>query len=227
MMSCAGGWSIVGTASWAAVLALSTFMIGSGGAQAGDLAQAVIYVGIDRESSIRVTKDGMEWGRLPSSTEVQAGKMLVDSVPIMPVVDCSDRDFDCVRFLHLLAVPRSGLIRNQSYEVIGAAFHVEECRFEIAGRCGTALVSVKCIGVPPDDVENEPYERCLKKRDAKGKKPSFFGYFLFNSNIGVTAFGFDNKEARTRAEMIEIMSGQLLEGPRGLLYPSEGIAKAR
>ena len=227
MMSCAGGRSIVGTASWAGVLALSTLMIGSGVAQSGDLAQAVTYVGIDRESSIRVTKDGMEWGRLPSSTEAQTGKMLVDSAPIMPVVDCSDRDFHCVRFLHLLAVPRSGLVRDQTYEVIGASFRVEECRFEIAGRCGIALVSVECIGVPPNDAEKEPYGRCIEARDAKGMRPSYFGYFLFNQSIGVTAFGFDIKEARTRAEMIEIMSGQLLEGSRGLLYPAEGISKAR
>jgi hypothetical protein len=188
----------------------------------------VTYMDLERNSSITIAADGAQtFDYLPSSPRREAGKMLVVSAPVLNWMDCSSEVFLCVRSLETLAVPRSGLVKDGTYEVGGARFQVEECRFEHDGRCGAALVVAACAIRQVDDPSNAYGFICDPEAATDGAAEIRYSAFIFNPGVGVTAFGSSDIEPKSHADRVALAATYVLSTPTGLLYPQGKKMKAR
>lgn len=184
----------------------------------------VTYANLEREYGSSFVAGRLESNFLASSTALQAGSY--GSMPVLSVQNCSDERYRCIRWSTSLAVPRSGLRKGQIYEVMGNVFKVEECRYELDGVCGVALVGARCVFEDSKDPDN-PYPSCVAPRSAGSRKPSWYTYFTYNRNIGITAFGQSLKEPLSQAEKIAVMTQNILSTPMGLLHPEKEISRVR
>lgn len=188
----------------------------------------VIYMDLERNSSITIAADGAQtFDYLPSSPRLQADKLLVVSAPILYWMDCSSEAFLCVRSFETLAVPRSGLVKDGTYEVGGARFQVEECQFEHEGHCGAALVVAACVIRQVDDPSNPYGFICDPEAATRGAAEIRYSAFIFNPGVGVTAFGSSNIEPKSHADRVALAATYVLSTPTGLLYPQGKKVKAR
>jgi hypothetical protein len=187
----------------------------------------VTYMDLERNSSISIAADGAQtFDYLPSSPRLQAGKMLVVSAPVLYWMDCSNEAFLCVHSLETLAVPRSGLVKDGTYEVGGARFQVAECRFEHEGRCGAALVVAACAIRKVDDPSNAYGFICDPEAATDGAAEIRYSAFIFNPGVGVTAFGSSDIEPKSHADRVALAATYVLSTPTGLLYPQGKKMKA-
>ena len=188
----------------------------------------VIYMDLERNSSIAIAADGAQaFDYLPSSPRLQTGKMLVVSAPVLYWMDCSSEAFLCVRSLETLAVPRSGLVKDGTYEVGGARFQVAECQFEHDGQCGAALVVAACAIRQVDDPSNAYGFICDPEAATGGAAEIRYSAFIFNPGVGVTAFGSSDIEPKSHADRVALAATYVLSTPTGLLYPQGKKMKAR
>lgn len=138
---------------------------------------------------------------------------LFDEFTSAPLHDCSDRKYLCVYGTYrVFAVPREGLTAQSTYSAGGAFLRVEKCLRGSAVRCLQALISSDCRQqVEPD--------RCVERPSAvdSGSERGRIGYFIFDQNIGVTAYGSVTEPATTLETQMGVARELLLRSKKGLL----------
>lgn len=173
--------------------------------------QGVVYTNVEFTYEERLSESEWTVGTVPTAGTASAYEeqgLLVES-HVQAAVDCSTPEFRCiVAWAKTLAVPRSGVPLRGEYEANGVVFRVEECLLKRGGTCHVALIGSSCTFGP--DISS-----CKSGTRAEGEKR--FGYFLFNSDVGVTAMGFSAVAAQSVSEMHAIASRLVLRGPKGVL----------
>jgi hypothetical protein len=129
------------------------------------------------------------------------------------VHDCSDAKHRCVYSAHsVFAVPLEPLTAQSTYVAGGAFFRVEQCLREKESRCQLALISSDCRRLADPD-------RCIDAPSGtdSGSMRGRIGYFLFDQNRGVTAYGSLSEAATTPAGQMAAARHFHLRGRKGLL----------
>jgi hypothetical protein len=111
----------------------------------------------------------------------------------------------------VFAIPRERLSPKAEYSVAGALLKVEDCLVGDESVCQVALVSADCQRMSGEYCETVPGGR------AKSDDPGPILYFIYNEDVGVTAYGVARQPAMTKGERLNISSQMILQGPKGLL----------
>jgi hypothetical protein len=149
---------------------------------------------------------------LPSqSRDVMFGESLTNATH-----DCSTERFRCVYYwARVFAVPRDRLSPAAVYSTGGASLKVEDCLRGGAAVCQVAVISADCQRIAGKDA----CEKVVGGRD-KSDDPGPIVYFIYNEDVGVTAWGVAKQPASTKEERSAIASQMVLQGKRGLLFAS-------
>ena len=159
----------------------------------------------------RVLFEGIMPKRLLPS---QAGNPFVAETHDQTTFDCSTAEFRCLKaFPRVFAVPRERISPTAKYSTEGALFSVEDCLRGDASNCQVALISSECQRLSGAN-------GCETVRGGRRKSdnPGPIIYFIFNEDVGVTAWGGVMQPAKTQEQRRAIASQMLLQGERGLLF---------
>ena len=132
--------------------------------------------------------------------------------------DCSTAQFLCVYYwARVFAVPKGRLSPNTTYSVAGASLTVEDCLRGDTDICQVALISSDCQ-------ERSGLDSCVPATGGreKSRQPGPITYFIFNEDIGVTAWGVTKQVAKSKDERLAIAGQMILQGERGLLFSDGG-----
>ena len=127
--------------------------------------------------------------------------------------DCSDAKHRCAYGVYkVFAVPRGGLEPLSTYTAGGAVFRIEKCLRGDQKRCQVALISSDCQSqIQPDRCVEAPGGR------ASSSAPGRIGYFIFNEDIGITAYGSAKEPAPTAEARLAAALDMVLRGDKGPL----------
>jgi hypothetical protein len=133
-----------------------------------------------------------------------------------PSHDCSNTQYRCLYYwARVFAVPRSSRLSPASkYSVAGAVLKVEDCIRGDNAVCQVALISADCHQISGKD----GCEEVVGGRE-KSTQPGPVTYFIFNEDIGITAWGVAQEPAQTTDEQLAIATQTVLKGDRGLFAP--------
>lgn len=133
-------------------------------------------------------------------------------------VDCSDDRVTCVTSdFYVFAVPKSGL-DQQPFEARGVRFRVEKCIRDSSTRCSVALLSGTCDQF--SEVSEDDEVHCLAAQPKLGERSmdvAYVLYFVYNQNVGVTAFGIAPRPLASEAEQLSVVTQAVLASESGLL----------
>jgi hypothetical protein len=127
--------------------------------------------------------------------------------------DCTDQLLVCVRTeFDTYAVPRSGLRAGNVYAKDGIRFRVEKCLRGDSERCQVALISSTCGTSGNADI-------CPLPSDSSAVRPRVRHavYFVFNEDVGISAFGTASRPVRGLRRQLEVVAQLVLVSSRGLL----------
>jgi hypothetical protein len=130
---------------------------------------------------------------------------------------CSDANFRCIAYLYsVFAVPRQPLSPGMTYTAGGAQLRVEECIRGSGESCQVALISSDCqIAMKSGRCQLMP------NGGSKDSVPGPVTYFVFNEDIGITAFGKAGGWITSPDERLQtakdVVTQLILQGKVGLL----------
>ncbi len=128
------------------------------------------------------------------------------------VRNCSTAQYRCISvWSRIFAVPRNRLAPAETYSVAGASLKVEDCLRGDASVCQVAVISADC--------QQMSGEVCEEVKGGRGEssKPGPILYFIYNEDVGVTAYGVTDKPAKTKNQRLDVASQMILQGQKGLL----------
>lgn len=134
------------------------------------------------------------------------------------VVGCSDQVFRCTRIgTNVFAVPKDG-ISSEAYSASGMRFRVEKCLREAEGRCVVALLSGTCERFSEVSESGEQLCELRSTDDRSGAESvAYVLYFIFNQDVGVTAFGRAPSHQASEAAQFEVLTQSVLASDYGIL----------
>lgn len=146
-------------------------------------------------------------------TDKQKRDIFFDEPTTDRLWDCSDNKLLCLYGAYrVFAIPRAGVQPSSEYLAAGAFFRVERCIRGSDDRCQVALISSDCQN-------RSEAGRCTQIPGGRlnSHAPGPIGYFIFNEDSGVTAYGFRQEPALTAEDRFDAAAGMVLRSERGLL----------
>jgi hypothetical protein len=126
--------------------------------------------------------------------------------------DCSTADYRCISALFgVFAIPRERLSPEIEYSVAGALLKVEDCLVGDESVCQVAIIRSDCHKWSHERCETVPGGR------SKSDHPGAIFYFIYNEDVGITAYGSATQPAMTKDERLSVASQMILQGRKGLL----------
>lgn len=180
---------------------------------------SVIYESPDRASFAEISHGVWFVGnRVPAKeTAVQKSDSMFSEVIGEKVLECSDDEYRCISsWMKTYAIPLRRLSPADIYVKDGVTFRVEKCLRGDAGICQVALIGGYCLKALDD--------RCsLEAREDKPDRWLYVTYFFYNEDFGITAMGVTKSPAKTINDMILVANQLVLQGSRGLLFPTHRL----
>lgn len=131
--------------------------------------------------------------------------------------DCSNKYFRCLSGLDgVFAVPRRRIKPNSKYSVAGSDFKIEKCIQGNKNICQVALISSRHVEISDN---NHVTNGAPPNGDNEGGGLAI--YFIYNEDVGVTAFGEVNRDLPSVAAKLAAASEFVLSGDVGLLAPGK------
>jgi hypothetical protein len=178
-------------------------------------AQGSIYENVGRTFRESFVGDAWRAGKIKPRLplEAQAQNPLWGEATFVALYNCSNSDYKCVYgSFRVFAVPRARLSPKLTYELAGSIFRVESCLRGDAKVCQVALISSDC---------NEQFGTDGCRSVSGGRKLSKNSgpvlYFIYNEDLGVTAYGSQDQRATGVSEALLAARDMILQGTRGLL----------
>lgn len=165
---------------------------------------------------------GVRFGRIFSEKVLPES---LDGDVIYPVKKCDDNEHVCAFFeFSVLAVPErygqqgGGLSSTTMYLVAGANLKVEDCLRSDQDVCDAVLMSSDCQMAFINSLNERSCENPTTVTNGDEVKKHYMTYFIYNEDFGVTALGFSDTPAKSKAEMLAIASEYILKGEVGFLF---------
>jgi hypothetical protein len=174
----------------------------------------ILYENSARTAYERFSGDDMTGGELTPkrSLPFQANNALSGEEVGHIVRNCSTTQYRCVSvWLRVFAVPKARLSPAEEYSVAGAVLKVEDCLRGDATICQVALISADC-----EMMLDESCQKVAGGREKSGK-PGPVVYFIYNEDVGVTAYGVADQPVNAKDERLSVASQMILQGQKGLL----------
>jgi hypothetical protein len=200
-----------------AILAIFMSSVGIANAASSEDCES-IYMDAARLSKIRISRKSWEVGQIvsPVTTRSSASSGLLLETVAQPVMDCSNRDYRCLRsWTHTLAIPRSGLKAHASYQKDQVTFVVEDCLLLEGEACSVALVSARCQIVNIDGT-------CAPSKTGNPSATKFenVDYLIYHQDFGITAFGSTDHLLATPDQRLAVASRFFLNSKSGMFGPT-------
>jgi hypothetical protein len=143
-------------------------------------------------------------------------------VLVASLINCSDEKVRCMYSVNrVFAVPKAGFRPDSSFDAGGARFKVERCLRGTDELCQVALVSSDCqLRLPSGECKLVPGGR------EASTAPGMVGYFIYNEDFGVTAYGGSRSALPTFEAQRAAAVSMVLQGEYGLLRESLGRARS-